>query len=294
MHALAEYVLRGRREAILMALLFTFIPLLGWMGVIIMALITLRKGAYEGFIVYAWIVLPILVLSIVFSDVRIFLYDAVCGSLVVYLSAIILRRTESWLLVIQASVLFAAIVIIILHIFNPHIDQMWITRLTKIIQQINANSDTPLTTQDSISTVKWLADYATGIQAAILLLANLFNLAIARWMQAMMFHPGGLKEELYNIRIDNATILTGVLVVVLAFLGIATFKDLSPVILVPFLLSGFSLIHYFANNFRWNWFWLSCFYISVMIFPYILGGLIGVSIGDVWVNFRERFGTKVK
>lgn len=292
MHALAEYVLRGRREAILMALLFTIIPLLGWVGVIIMALVTLRKGALEGFIIYAWIILPIVVLSIVMRDMGIVVYDAICGSFMVWISSIILRRTESWLLVIQASVIIAVVIICFLHLVNPQIDQWWITHLAKILQEYNSDAGGPLLTTQAIAAITWVAAFASGIQAAILLLTNLFNLAMARWVQSFMFNPGGLKIELYNLRIDNATVLLGVIFAIFAYFSGGMFEDCLPVIAIPFLLSGFSLMHYFAGNARWGWFWLACFYLSIVLLPYILGALIAMAVGDVWLNFRARYSAK--
>lgn len=289
MHALAEYILRGRFQAIFIALLFTLLPFLGWVGVVIMAFVTLRKGAAEGFLILAWIALPIIILSYVAGDARILLYDAVCGSLGVWLLAIVLRHTNSWLLVVQAAVFISVIVIITIHLVNPNIIQFWADNLLKVFVQLNDLVGNLLTQQQINLWISNTAKYGTGMQAAMLILGNLFNLALARWVQAMLFNPGGLKQELHNFRMDKASLLVTLLAIVAVPIGIAALIDCVPVLGLPALFAGFSLVHYYVELSRWAWFWLICFYALIMLVPYLLGVLMLAAIADVFFNFRQRF-----
>ena len=65
LHRFASYVMRGRRQAVIVGLLFTILPLFGWVSNVIVSLVTLRKGAKEGAIVLLWIILPAVVVAFV-------------------------------------------------------------------------------------------------------------------------------------------------------------------------------------------------------------------------------------
>lgn len=289
MRALAEYVLRGRWQAVLAALLFTFIPLFGWVGVIIMALVTLRKGAKEGFIVLAWIILPVIVGSIVIKDYRYALFDAFLGSTVVWLMAIILRNTSSWLLVMQAVVVIALTTIITVHIINPNIYVWWQQHLAQIYNQLNVMFNNVFTPEQNKAWVQSSARIASGLQADFIIFTNLFNLALARWTQALLFNPGGLKKELHFFRLDKSTvIIVAILSVVL--IKVPAIQDSIPVLLLPFVCAGFSLIHYFCELTRWDWFWLLGSYLLFFaLIVYAVIFLVFIATADVWLNFRQRF-----
>lgn len=60
---IAEYVMRGRRQAVVMALIpalvaYVAIPLLISLSIVIVCLVTLRKGAKEGLIVLLSVFVP--------------------------------------------------------------------------------------------------------------------------------------------------------------------------------------------------------------------------------------------
>ena len=58
MRGLAEYVMLGRRQAIIIVLLSGFFPLLYFISAAVIALVTLRKGQAEGLILLLWSLLP--------------------------------------------------------------------------------------------------------------------------------------------------------------------------------------------------------------------------------------------
>ena len=63
MRVLAEFIMRGRMQACLVGVFGSLLP---FVSVSTIGLVTLRKGAVEGFIVSLWVILPIL-LSYMFS-----------------------------------------------------------------------------------------------------------------------------------------------------------------------------------------------------------------------------------
>ena len=54
MQGLAEFIMRGRRQATLVVGLSVAVPLLFWFGAVVLALVLLRRGWSEGMSVVVW------------------------------------------------------------------------------------------------------------------------------------------------------------------------------------------------------------------------------------------------
>ena len=90
MRALAEFIMRSRITAILVALVGSWVPLLtqGTIG-----LVTLRKGWQEGILITMWSVLPILA-GLWLDDISIAMVAAsIAVLLVAYFASLCLRKT---------------------------------------------------------------------------------------------------------------------------------------------------------------------------------------------------------
>jgi hypothetical protein len=107
MRALAGFVMRGRREALLVAVVASVVPMFFWVGSAAVGLLTLRRGALEGGFVALWALLPCLVLAH-FGDVvpAVALFG-------IWVVTLVLRETRSWTLTLLAvsalGLLFGAI-----------------------------------------------------------------------------------------------------------------------------------------------------------------------------------------
>jgi hypothetical protein len=288
MRNLAAYAMRSRKHAIILALLFTFIPLLGWVSDVIVALITLRKGAKEGALVLLWVLLPSIVLAIV-SYPELWLYDIVGGSLVSYGLAVVLHYSGSWAKVLQVGAVLGVISVFIVHACVPGISQQWLQSVTAYLTAAQKQLDwsiTPIALQEIASQ---LAKIATGVQVAILLLGDLFNLFIARWCQAHLYNPQGLAPELRSIRVGFFAI--GLLIVIaLACLGgMAAAIDSLPVVLLPFVLAALSLIHSCVVVVKAAKWWLVGLYgLLLLFFPYLVMLLVVLAIADCCLDLRQR------
>jgi hypothetical protein len=99
MRALAEYVMRGRAQAVLVAALATGTVLFAWIGAAVVALVTLRKGAGHGAYVLFWALLPAAMLAALGDP------GPVTTLLGVMLLAVVLRASHSWSWSLVAAVL---------------------------------------------------------------------------------------------------------------------------------------------------------------------------------------------
>ncbi len=288
--SVAEYVMRGRKQAVLVALLFTVIPLMGWVADAIVALVTLRQGAKEGAFVLFWVILPGTVLGLM-GYRQIWLYSVVGGTAVTYVLALLLRHTGSWGTVLQIGAILGIVAVILAHIIAPDIAQVWAKDFAVYMQSVKQSS-LAISPQEMQKGQTLLVKIATGLQVALLLLGNLFSLGIARWAQAQLYNPGGLQQELYNIRLGYVAI--GILGVVVfgSIVGIDATVDSIPIVLLIFVIAGLSLVHAFFAT-KNQKFWIIVFYgLLVMLFPYMIGTLVMLALLDCGWNFRQRFSSK--
>src|SRR5690554_4719040 len=104
MRTLAEYVMHGRRQAILVVLLCGFFPMLYFVSAAVVALVNLRKGWYEGFLVLLWSLLPAAVLWTM-GDLSPAILMTGCMAL-----ALMLRQDGSWARIVLAAVALGLLV----------------------------------------------------------------------------------------------------------------------------------------------------------------------------------------
>lgn len=293
MQSLIEYIMRGRKQAVLTALLFSVLPFLAWMGDVIMVLVTLRKGPKEGAIVLLWILLPNVVAAFI-GYPQYWIFNIVGGILLTYGLAVVLRQTASWAVLLQMSALAGVIAIIILHLYKPDIATWWTKEILDSFAKGNKDIGFDLSPAQLQTWAAVFAKVASGVIAAFLVLGDLFNIAIARWMQALLYNPGGLHTELYNIRLGKIAVGALLLVIAASVMGSAIAQDCLPVVAMPFLLAGLSLVHCLLVARKTSLFWLIWIYLMLLvIFFYlplvVIAILMLLALTDCWIDLRQKW-----
>lgn len=288
MRGLFEYVMRGRKQAILMIVLFNLVPFLGWLSDVTVALVTLRKGAKEGFLVLIWAILPSVVFAVIGYS-QFWFYNVIGGSLMVYLFAIMLRNANSWATVLCYATLFGIVGVIAVHIYNPDIAAVWAKQLTSYMQWLKGQWGTALDFKRMENAAHLFAKFGTGLQIVFILVSDLISLLVARWGQSLLYNPNALQPELLNIRLGYVAISTLVLLVFASISGIAVAIDSMPVVLMLFSLAGLSLLHGAIALIKASKAWLFGFYgLWVLLFPYLTVLLVLVALMDCKWDFRYR------
>lgn len=290
--SLAEYVMRGRQQAILMALLFSILPLFSWVADVIVALVALRKGAKEGLVVLLWSILPVLVLAWHYPEIL--LYRVLLGTVFIYLLALLLRKKNSWMTVLQIMCLVGFVAVSAIHIAEPTIADIWHKQLLANFNQIQTQFELSLDADKLKLVAHSFAKIATGVQVSFILIANLITLIFARWWQALLYNPGGLSTELKNIRITLPAIVTLAVLSLVALISENTITvDILPVAFLPFFIAGLSLLHAIISLTQASRFWLIVFYsLWLVLFPYISILLVAATLVDYGWNFRQRLHNK--
>ena len=94
MRALAEFIMRGRLQAALVALFGSLVPLVSPAAI---SLVTLSKGLSEGALVMLWALLPLLITFYYVSDLSpMITLSSIAGLLVVLAASELLRLSASW------------------------------------------------------------------------------------------------------------------------------------------------------------------------------------------------------
>ncbi|MDX1900805.1 MAG: hypothetical protein SFW66_02215 [Gammaproteobacteria bacterium] len=292
-----EYVLSSRIVSGVLAFVTSVIPLPGGsLGSLVAVLVTLRKGAYEGSLIF-FAVLAASVLNYAMgrtsATAQLLLIATVLTfavNLLTCLFAVVLERTRSWSLIVELGAMLGIAALLIVHLVFPEIASWWATQLTQVMDQMqSANSsaaipDAQLVRADLIAKT---SHYMSGFLIASLLSSAWLQVLMGRWWQAIVFNPGGLRPELHAIRFGR---FAGVaLILPLLLLGVwhGFAVDCLPVIVVAFTVAGLSLIHALVARLKRGWFILVLVYVSILLtFP--LGAIIVAlfALLDIAVNFR--------
>jgi len=305
-----NYILQKRFQALLLTFVITFLPVIGIVGILIAALVTLTKGIMEGAAFMAAATLPYIISFYLagHGDASLPLVAwtvvgvAVLSNLVTWGAACMLYRKASWSTLIQVAALLGALFISVLHLLYPDIADWWGVQLQTYYEQAQAVTHilkdasgtataaaTPAPAQlEAIQVTKY---FATGLMTAAVLFNAILQLVVARWWQAIVFSPGALRRELHGIRLSKLAGSLFILSLVLSYFGNSVISDIMPVLYLLFACAGLSVIHSLFGLMRspMVWFWLTFLYISILFaMPVSIWLIAMIGLADIWLNLRKR------
>lgn len=285
----AHFLLKRSRNAALVAFLCSILPaFFGSISLIIVALVTLRKGEREGFFVLAWGVLPLVTRALV-DNSYLFFAVAIISFVLVWGMAALLRRYASWSIVLKISACLGVCAVLVTLVFRDSIVLWWslhINNYMKVIVDagyINANE--ALTSSQVLS----LAQVASGIEILLLLLLAGFKLAVARWWEGRVVKTVEFRNELLQTRLDRWVLLlfAVLLLTVIGLRTIACVDMLIPVI-GCYVVAGLCMLHYWMQGYKYARLALLGFYVVVIIFPYAIGLALVLGLVDSGLNLKLR------
>ena len=112
-------------------------------------------------------------------------------------------------------------------------------------------------------------------------------LMLGRSMQAMLYNPGGFREEFHALRISQTTTLALVGMILLVNVVEGLPEAWIFYLAAPFAFAGLALAHALVAWKNASVFWLVAMYM-LLIFPTMMYLLILVAIVDSWYDFRGR------
>lgn len=307
MRFLADYVMRGRMQAMFAAVLCAVASLLlmplGWplsyLSGAIVGLVTLVQGPREGvFNILGAALLMGILTAVGFGQPQLAFGFVLVVWLPVWLLATVLRQSVS----LPAALLVAAGLGIVLVIgtyvvlkdptaaWQAYFQVYFKTVVTPAFKQSGVNMSSLAAMEQAASQ---LADIMTGMVAAVLALGSIASLLLARAWQARLYRPGGFQQAFHALRLGQlaGAVAAGVFVLA-AVLKAGTLANLADdllfVVVAVFALQGLAVAHAVVKRRRASVGWLVGLYVLAALIPHVVLLLAAAGVVDNWMNFRSR------
>ncbi len=294
MNFLATYIMRGRMQAMLvassLALLSLMMPPVSVVSSATVALVTLRRGAYEGLYVLGCSSLAAALLGfLALGNFQFALLYVMVLWLPVWLISIILREGQHLSLAVEIAILIGIVCVIGFYLYAPDPVALWKAVLSQMIP-----ADVPVA--DIQRTIDILVHYMTGVIAAGSVFGLLFGLFLGRWWQANLYNPGGFRQEFLSLSTKPRISIGAIVVLIIAVtspVGVSEIAwNVCILLFVLFTVIGVAVLHYAFSMMKLGRYMVPMFYITLFLIPHamLIVGLVGLS--DPWLNLRKKIESK--
>ncbi len=289
MKFLAEYIMRGKLQATLvasaLAILSMAIPPASILSLGSVVLYTLRRGTYEAITVVAYTSLLITTVAL-FVNVPIpfvVYYALIMWS--TWVIAIALRESQHFSLALEIAFLMGIVYAVGSHFLIPDPVAMWKQALSKIIPE-----NAPI--EDPKQFIGFMATYMTQAVVVGGFINIMLGLLMGRWWQALLYNPGGFRQEFLAFKIQPKLAAINLAIIVVAGLGIMVSPEVSGVIfnlvIVLYAFVGIAVLHTLISRTKLGQFAVPMFYITLFFIPRILLPVALLGFSDTWLDIRKR------
>jgi hypothetical protein len=285
MLAVARAVTSGWWQGPVLAALCFQLPLLQWLSMAILALVTLRGGLQQAAIT----LMGMLVATFFATQAQgILPLVGVVAALVLVLSAQVLRelRRLEWAWVAAASLTVVGFLILIYGV--PEVLQQYKTLMSQVLKvwvDSQPAADAAALREDLLQENAILEAFFVQLLAVSVMLSVGVGLTLGRYWQAALFNPGGFGEELRQFRLEPslAIVLLGLWLLMQS--GSLVVSGLSQVLWLPFLVGGIGCFHWFAAQRKLPVFSYVAFYILVLLIQIVV---VVFALIDSFFDVRRR------
>jgi hypothetical protein len=282
--------MRGRIQAMTvastLALLSLIFPPISIISSAAVALVTLRRGGLEGLTILGSSSLAAGLLGAFLIGNYLFplLYVMVLW-LPVWLISIVLREGRHLSLAVEIAVLLGVIGVIS---FYGYVDDPLTIWKQALAQMVPANAPV----EDIQHTIDILAHYMTGVVAAGSVFGLLLGLFLGRWWQAILFNPGGFKQEFLALQTQPRLALISVGVVGFAWFASGVYSEIAwnitILLFVLYTFIGSAIMHTLFANMKLHRYLVPMFYLTLFLVPHALLPVTLVGLADPWLDLRKK------
>lgn len=284
MKGLASFVMRGRLQALLVAVAGAGSLLFSWISAAVIALVALRRGPVAGLWLLMWAVLPAAAVLGMSGD---------SGPLALLLGttllAVVLRQTVSLpLAVLMAVPVGLGTGALVAALGGPLLDQVvafFDEFLASLEQQMEAGGQAVSTLpRPTPLQVAGMLGAANGMLSVLCLL-------LARWWQAALYNPGGFAAEfraLYYPPAASAAMVLGALA--LASMGLE-YRPWAVIVTLPLMFAGLGLLHAWSARRGKGRGLLVGFYLAWVLFDLVKLAVVALAVADSWMRWRQRWSS---
>ena len=287
--------MRGRVQAMIvassLALLSLLMPPISIVSSASVALVTLRRGAYEGLLVLLSASLAAAALGfLVLGNFQFAFGYALILWLPVWMLSIVLREGRHLSLAFEIASALGILAVIGFYLFVQDPALYWQAVLKVMIQPMLQVSEVPV--EQIEQTVVLLARFMTGIIATGSVTGLLLGLLLARWWQASLYNPGGFGVEYLSLRMPLRFTMMTLIVFLIASVSSGMFSELAwnigVILFMLYAFIGTAIAHALISTTKAKRFLLPVFYISIFIVPHIVLPIAIIGITDTWLNLRKK------
>ncbi|MGQ3891091.1 hypothetical protein [Legionella sp. CNM-4043-24] len=287
-----QYLLQKERYAFFLTALLVFVPFAAWLSVAVVGLVTLRKSSFDGLRLLIAGLLATGVASLLFATAPYASSGLLFTFVICYVAALTLRATASWNTVVFLLALAVMLILTAIHWFAPSYILEQYDVLLAVLKKINQDSPVVQFLGDQMGSNREIwANYTLGIRAFSLICSVLTSLMLARYVQSLLFYPGGLRKELLTFRASWPAVAILILVAAGAWKENTLAISCLPILVAWLTAAGMSLLFYVMSK-RNSLLILLLLFVPLIILPYVMLPLY-IMLGslDSLFNFRSRLSS---
>ena len=279
MRDLAEFIMRGRWQALAVAVIGSVLVVAAPVSAAAIALVTLGRSVRDGAWIALWSLLPALLLGWVSGD-----YGTGLLLLSVFVGAAVLAQTYSLSLALVAVVPVSALGGVVLLAFNSAFLDALLMMFDTWIEALESGADDAAVIEIMRPSVPQVA----GLMAVGNSLLACLSLLLGRYWQAALYKPGAFGDEFRALRLPSLWAVTLVLVVIAGAVGGRDVAAWTALAGIPVTICGFALLHHVARDRQLGFGFLA---VSYMLWTFVdllkVGVLIAVLL-DAFFDFGRR------
>lgn len=277
MRAIAEFAMRSRVRAVILTLVG--IPLI---SPAVLALVGLRRGSGDGLFVLAWALLPVVAAAGAGYMSPLMAGMAITHFVGVLAGALVLRATRAWSWALVALTVATSVGILV----SSQVTGGVLDNLIQAVNEAAGGASTPEAQQ--LSKAFASEAQATGYLTWVSVISATLALVLGRWWQALLYNPGGFREEMHALRMPLPVAAAGMLLWIYCLVS-EHFVFWGAVAAFPIMVAGICLIHWLVARKGWGRGPLIAMYVMLVIAALPLAGfLCGLALIDSWIDIRAR------
>jgi len=125
----------------------------------------------------------------------------------------------------------------------------------------------------------------------------LFGLFLGRWWQAVLYNPGGFRQEFLSLNSQPALALLSVAVVALAWASSGLLSEaawnVAILFFVLYTFIGTAVLHSLFSGMKLGRYMVPMFYVTMFLIPHAMLPVALVGLIDPWLNLRSKIKIKL-
>lgn len=299
----SNFLLRKRLPALSLIFVLSFIPIINTISIIIVALVTLIKGWFEGALFLLTALVPTLIIfGLRFHSaplpmmLTLSIFIASVSMIATWIFAIMLREQKNWRNILQLSALAGVLIVSVIHLIYPEVANWWAVQLSAVNEQLAVTLPAKSAAKSHLSSqqlefINITKSYATGMVVLVILLKAWLMLMIGRWWQGSVSGTPMLRRELHELHLNSLTGCLFIVAMVFWYLGNRVVLDIMPILYLLFGVAGLCVVHYLFSLSRspMTMFWMSLFYIMIILsLPTSAMVISFIALLDSLLNIHNR------